>query len=139
VPDDVLTSTRNPRVRAAATLARRRERVERGQHLAEGPRAVAEALARGEVVEVFVTPGDGPSLTVPSGTRVTVVADHVLTAIADATSPQGIVAVVATPAVSARARRSSVIWSSSSTGSLTRGTWGPSSGPPTRPAPGASW
>jgi RNA methyltransferase, TrmH family len=97
---DVLTSTRNPRVRAAAALARRRERVERGQHLAEGPRAVAEALAGADVIEVFVTPERWADLVVGPGTRVTLVADHVLAAIADATSPQGVVAVVTTPTVS---------------------------------------
>lgn len=94
---DVLTSTRNPRVRAAAALARRRERVSRGQHLAEGPRAVAEALAAGLVVEVLATPDRAQGLVVPPGTPVTLVADHVLAAIADATTPQGVVAVVTTP------------------------------------------
>jgi TrmH family RNA methyltransferase len=94
---DVLTSTRNPRVRAAAALARRRERVSRGQHLAEGPRAVGEALAAGLVVEVLVTPDRVDAVAVPPGTPVTLVADHVLAAIADATTPQGVVAIVTTP------------------------------------------
>ncbi|WP_052667384.1 TrmH family RNA methyltransferase [Nitriliruptor alkaliphilus] len=98
MPDTpVLTSTRNPRVRAAASLSRRRERVARGQHLAEGPRAVAEALAAGQVVEVLLTPDRRGELEIPAGVEVTVVADHVLAAVADAASPQGIVAVVATP------------------------------------------
>lgn len=97
-PDDpVLTSTRNPRVRAVASLTRRRERIVRGVHLAEGPRAVAEALAAGAVVEVLVTPERRAELSVPAGVRVTVVADHVLDAAADATTPQGILAVVRTP------------------------------------------
>jgi RNA methyltransferase, TrmH family len=97
VPDDVeLTSTRNPRVRAAAALRRRRERTARGQHLVEGVRAVGEALAAGVVEEVFVASHLAP----PAGVQVTRVADHVLAAIADATSPQGIVAVARTPRAS---------------------------------------
>jgi RNA methyltransferase, TrmH family len=95
--DAVLTSTRNPRVRAAAALARRRERAAHGRHLAEGPRAVAEALAAGGVVEVFVTPDRASDVVAPSGCPVTLVAEHVLEHIADATSPQGVVAVVTTP------------------------------------------
>lgn len=97
VDDTVLTSTRNPRVRAVAALSRRRERVATGRHLAEGPRAVAEALAAGLVTEVLVTADRRDRLTIPGGTPVTVVADHVLAAIADASTPQGVVAVVETP------------------------------------------
>ncbi|MEX1162305.1 MAG: RNA methyltransferase [Nitriliruptor sp.] len=93
-----LTSTRNPRVRDAAALARRRERLRRGQHLVEGPRAVAEALAAGVVDEVFIAPGRAEGLDLPPGMRVTEVSDHVLAAIADAATPQGIVAVARTPA-----------------------------------------
>jgi RNA methyltransferase, TrmH family len=93
----VLTSTRNPRVRAAAALSRRRERVARGQHLAEGPRAVGEALAGGGVVEVLLTPDRVGELRIPDGVTVHVVSEHVLASVADATSPQGVVAVVTTP------------------------------------------
>jgi RNA methyltransferase, TrmH family len=100
VPEPELTSTRNPRVRAAAALARRRERVTRGEHLVEGPRAVGEALAAGVVLEVFGVPERLAALDLPAGVRATSVADHVLTAIADATSPQGLVAVATTPRAS---------------------------------------
>ncbi len=93
----VLTSTRNPRVRAVAALARRRERVARGEHLAEGPRAVGEALAAGRVVEVLATPERVGELSIPAGVRVTLVAEHVLAAMADASTPQGVVAVVSSP------------------------------------------
>jgi RNA methyltransferase, TrmH family len=99
VPGPELTSTRNPRVRAAAALARRRERVTRGEHLVEGPRAVGEALAAGIVVEVFAVPERLAALDLPRDVRATSVADHVLTAIADAASPQGVVAVARTPRV----------------------------------------
>jgi TrmH family RNA methyltransferase len=91
-----ITSTRNPRVRAAAALARGRERRSQGRHLVEGPRAVGEALAAGVVVEVLTTPDRGVDLVVPDGVALTLVADHVLDHIADTASPQGIVAVAHT-------------------------------------------
>lgn len=85
----MITSTRNPRVQAARGLHRARERRERGLHLVEGPRAVREALAAGVVTEVFVA----ESTTITVDHHVEVVADHVLDHLADATTPQGIVAV----------------------------------------------
>jgi RNA methyltransferase, TrmH family len=94
-----LTSTRNPRVRAAAALRRRRERTATGRHLVEGPKAVAEALAAGIVGEVLVTVDRRADLEVPGGVPVVTVADHVLAHIADATTPQGVVAVADTPVV----------------------------------------
>ncbi|MTV25605.1 RNA methyltransferase [Nitriliruptoraceae bacterium ZYF776] len=93
-----LSSTRNPRVRAAAALARRRERRDRGLHLVEGRHPVREALAAGAVQEVFVEAALREDFEVP-GVEVHVVADHVLRAIADATTPQGVVAVAATATV----------------------------------------
>ncbi|MEX2504462.1 MAG: RNA methyltransferase [Egicoccus sp.] len=88
-----ITSVRNPRVIEVAALARRRERVRTGRHLVEGPNAVSEALAAGVVEEVFATDEALAGLTVPSGTRVQPVSDHVLERLADATTPQGVVAV----------------------------------------------
>jgi RNA methyltransferase, TrmH family len=89
----VITSTRNPRVQAARGLRRARERRAQGLHLVEGPLAVQEALAAGVVVEVFVTEHLASSV---SGHPVEVVADHVLDHLADATTPQGVVAVART-------------------------------------------
>ncbi len=97
MPDE-LTSTRNPRVRAAAALARRRERRSTGRHLVEGPRAVAEALAAATVHEVFATAEALPDV-LPEGVVAHTVPAHVLDVLADARTPQGIVAVVATPRV----------------------------------------
>jgi RNA methyltransferase, TrmH family len=94
-----LTSTRNPRVRAAAALRRRRERTATGRHLVEGPKAVGEALAAGIVREVLVTAARRTDLEVPDGVAVVTVADHVLEHIADAATPQGVVAVAETPVV----------------------------------------
>lgn len=90
-----ITSTRNPRVRELAELARPQARRERGLHLVEGPNAVGEALAAGVVEEVFVTEDGRRLLTTPmaDGVRCTLVAEHVLARLADATTPQGIVAV----------------------------------------------
>ncbi|MFP4634761.1 MAG: TrmH family RNA methyltransferase [Nitriliruptoraceae bacterium] len=93
----VLTSTRNPRIAELATLARRRVRRERAQHLVEGPRAVAEALEAGLVEEVFLDPDADLSLSVPAGVVVTEVAAHVLARLAETRTPQGVVAVARTP------------------------------------------
>lgn len=90
-----VTSARNPRLRAAADLLRARERRARGLHLAEGPTVVAEALAHGDVVELFATPehddleaGTVPRLRAPAG---------ILARLSDAVTPPGVVAVVRTP------------------------------------------
>jgi TrmH family RNA methyltransferase len=94
-----VTSARNPRLRAAAELLRARERRARGLHLAEGPTVVAEALAHGDVVELFATPehdgldsGDLPRLRAPAS---------LLARLSDAVTPPGVVAVVRTPDTSA--------------------------------------
>ena len=92
--DHVLTP-RTPRVVAARKLLRRRARDERGLFLAEGPRAVREALAAGAVAEVFAT-GDGlarhPDLAAP-GVAVSRVTEDALAALAGTVTPQGVVAV----------------------------------------------
>ena len=87
-----VTSTSNARIRAAAGLARARTRRDEGRHLVEGPNAVAEALAAGMVDEVFCT-DEGVAAAVPDGVPVTLVDDAVLARLADAVTPQGIVAV----------------------------------------------
>lgn len=87
-----LTSTSNARIRALAGLARARERRAQGRHLVEGPNAVAEALAAGVVDEVFCT-DEAVAEAVPDGVAVTLVEDAVLAKLADAVTPQGIVAV----------------------------------------------
>jgi RNA methyltransferase, TrmH family len=87
-----LTSTSNARIRAYAGLARARTRREQGRHLVEGPNAVAEALAAGVVDEVFCT-DERMAAAVPSGIPVTLVDEAVLAKLADAVTPQGVVAV----------------------------------------------
>lgn len=92
---DAITSTRNPRVRALASLSSARTRREVGRHLVEGPNAVAEALAAGVVEELLVVADSVPP-AVGVGVRVTQVAPHVLERLADTTTPQGILAVCRT-------------------------------------------
>jgi RNA methyltransferase, TrmH family len=94
--DELITSVRNERVKQAAGLARRRTRRDRGQHLVEGPNAVGEALAAGVVDEVFATEEAAGALEVPAGVTLRLVVDHVLDRLADATTPQGVVAVART-------------------------------------------
>jgi len=91
-----ITSVRNPRIRSAAALSRRRERRATGRHLVEGRNAVGEALAEGLVEEVFVTADLADDVPVPHDVPVHVVPDHVLERLADAATPQGIVAVART-------------------------------------------
>jgi RNA methyltransferase, TrmH family len=94
--EELITSVRNERVKDAAALARRRTRRDRGRHLVEGPNAVREALAAGVVEEVFATEEAASHLELPDGVVRRTVADHVLDRLADATTPQGIVAVART-------------------------------------------
>jgi RNA methyltransferase, TrmH family len=94
--DEVITSVRNERVKEAAALARRKARRERGCHLVEGPNAVGEALGAGVVEEVFATVEAAEGLVLPEAVPLRVVADHVLERLADATTPQGLVAVART-------------------------------------------
>lgn len=84
-------TVRSGRVRHARRLATRAFRAKTGEFLAEGPQAVREALgADGVVLEVFATAKydewrvDGPMWNV--------VDETVLTEVADAVTPQGIVA-----------------------------------------------
>lgn len=88
---DVITSTSNPRVRAAAALARRRDRVATGLFLVEGPNAVADALADGVVDELFCIEGEY-DLWWGHGIEPTLVSGQVLERIATTRSPQGVVA-----------------------------------------------
>lgn len=87
-----ITSTSNDRVRAAAALARRRDRFDAGLFLLEGSNAVGDALADDAVVEIYVTADQAPVWT-GAAVPVTVVADHVLARIADSRTPQGVVGI----------------------------------------------
>lgn len=91
---EVVASTSNDRVRAAAALSRRRERRATGRHLVEGPHAVVEALAAGVVDRLFATRPALDSLPGASvDAEVVVVTARVLDHLADTRTPQGVVAV----------------------------------------------
>lgn len=98
---EAITSTRNPRVRELAQLARGRVRRARGLHLVEGPHAVAEALAADLVREIFLGPGAPPPPGRPD-VPVTEVSSAVLERLADTRTPQGILAVAVTPSATPR-------------------------------------
>lgn len=93
-------TVRSGRVKRARRLAQRAFRAEVGQFLAEGPQAVREALAETDVVsEVFATAdaeGRHPGLredAQTAGIAWHTVEDAVLAEVADAVTPQGVVAV----------------------------------------------
>ncbi len=97
----MIDNPRSPRVRAVAKLAKREARSETGLFLLEGPQAVTEALAfRPELIlELFATPTAWekyPDLSAAARNaelEVEFVTEHVLDAMADTVTPQGIVAV----------------------------------------------
>lgn len=95
--DATITSVRNRRVVAAAALARRRERRDQHRYLVEGPNAVAEVAAEGQVETVFATEALADAYA-GLDADVVVVADHVLERLADSRTPQGVVAVARTVA-----------------------------------------
>jgi TrmH family RNA methyltransferase len=96
----VLSSARSPRVTAARRLTKRSFREQDRLFLAEGPQAVAEALAEdGAVVELFCSTdltgraAQLADLARTQGLTVTPVSRDVMTALAQTVTPQGILAV----------------------------------------------
>jgi TrmH family RNA methyltransferase len=99
-PSAEITSPRAAAVVAATRLAKRSFRTRDGRFLAEGPQAVREALARpGTVSALFVTAeaaGRHPELVAgahDAGVLVHRVSGQVMDALAQTTTPQGLVAV----------------------------------------------
>jgi TrmH family RNA methyltransferase len=95
-----LTSVRSPRVKAARQLGKRALRQRARAFLAEGPQAVAEALAAGDVVsELFVTAaaqGRYAGLAARAraqGAGVHAVSGEVMAELAQTVTPQGVLAV----------------------------------------------
>jgi RNA methyltransferase, TrmH family len=92
-------STRSGRVKAARKLRRRTTRVEHGLFLAEGAKALTEALATGGVVEVFATAGASEEYAAlrkavdEAGVEWQLADDDAVASLSGAVSPQGIVAV----------------------------------------------
>jgi TrmH family RNA methyltransferase len=95
-----LTSVRSPRVKAARQLGKRALRQRARAFLAEGPQAVAEALAAGDVVsELFVTAtaqgryADLAAHARVQGAAVHAVSGEVMAELAQTVTPQGVLAV----------------------------------------------
>lgn len=100
----VITSVRNDRVVAAAGLSSKKRRDATGTYLVEGQHPVAEVVADGLAEVVFATQDRVDQVQAMSGAdavEVVVVEDHVMERLADARTPQGMVAV-------ARQRRGTV-------------------------------
>jgi RNA methyltransferase, TrmH family len=97
----VLDNPRSPRVRAVAKLAKREARSETGLFLLEGPQLVAEALQfrPALLVELYATPTALEKYSAigkaakAAGLEAKFVSEHVLEAMADTVTPQGIIAV----------------------------------------------
>ncbi|MGN6250950.1 MAG: TrmH family RNA methyltransferase [Marmoricola sp.] len=95
IAEHSLLTTRSRRVVEARRLSRRRERAEQGLFLADGPKAVAEALeVPGCVREVFATPAAAREhAAVLGGIDPTLVDDRAMQALSDSVTPAGLVAV----------------------------------------------
>jgi TrmH family RNA methyltransferase len=99
-----IDSPRNPRIVAARALHSARGRRTAGAFLAEGPHAVAAALAASFTVrEIFVT-DEAAAREKPlmraiagSGASISTVTERALRAVAETVTPQGVVAVVEAP------------------------------------------
>lgn len=97
----MIDNPRSPRVRAVTKLAKREARSQTGLFLLEGPQAVTEALAfRPElIVDLFATPTaleKHPGIAAAASgadLEVEFVTEHVLEAMADTVTPQGVIAV----------------------------------------------
>ena len=94
----IIESRANERVKEARKLQNRKERKESGLHLIESGKLVREAIASGaEIVSCFVE--DGFDFAVPDGAVNYAVTRAVLESLCESQTPQGIVAVVKTPAL----------------------------------------
>jgi TrmH family RNA methyltransferase len=96
-------SPRSARVTAVRALSKRSSRRESGTFLVEGPHAVREALLwghiRGEVITVYATVDAEVRFDFLAGlvVPVQIVEDHVLHAMADTVTPQGVIAICKLP------------------------------------------
>ncbi|MEE3380887.1 MAG: RNA methyltransferase [Succiniclasticum sp.] len=98
-----ITSVNNPQVKAAANLKNKKFRTETGRFVAEGLRAVREAIAYGQVESLFVTDdeaerlGDWLDKAASRGARLYRVDGKVMARLSDTKTPQGVLAVAAMP------------------------------------------
>ncbi len=112
-PDTRITSTRNPRVRAAAELRERRGRDATGLTIVDGARELARALAGGaRVVEVFADEDrlsgeglDAVEAALVAGAAIVPVGGPVIDKLAFGDRSEGLVATVVIPDLSLAALR----------------------------------
>ena len=94
----IIESRANERVKEARRLLLRKERKESGQHLIEGDKLVREAVASGaRIVSCFIE--EGFTFTPPEGAVIHAVTRAVLESLCESQTPQGVVAVLETPAL----------------------------------------
>jgi len=92
---ELITSLKNPRVQGWKSLKDRKGRKETGCFLVEGRKMVEEALASVFPVEaVLVDEKRAQEFTLPQNCPVYALPEHVLAAVCDTKTPQGIAAVV---------------------------------------------
>lgn len=102
-PSPVIRSVRNPAVVHVRSLQRGGARRRAGHTVVEGPKLVAEALRADVVVSVLCVAEPSPAAgavaaaAAAQGLSVRRCTDQVFNAVADTESPQGVLAVIATP------------------------------------------
>lgn len=90
-----ITSLKNPRVQAWKSLKDRKGRKETGCFLVEGRKSVEEALASGFAVEaLLVSETLAADFAAPAGVACYALPEHVLAAVCDTKTPQGVAAVM---------------------------------------------
>ena len=90
-----LTSLKNPQVLLWRSLKDRKARKEHGLFLVEGRKSVEEALSSGFPAEALLL-GEGPAEVsrIPEGVKAYLLPEHVMAAVCDTKTPQGIAAVM---------------------------------------------
>ncbi len=92
---ELISSLKNPKVVAWKSLKDRKGRKETGCFLVEGRKMVEEAVASAFPVEVIlVEEGRAAEFVLPAGIPAYALPEHVLAAVCDTRTPQGIAAVV---------------------------------------------
>ena len=92
---EIITSLKNPRVALWRSLKRTADRREAGLFLVEGDKSVAEALESGFEAEAVLLDADRPvPADIPGGLPLVRLPAHVLAAVCDTKTPQGIAAVM---------------------------------------------
>ena len=105
-----ITSLKNPRVLMWRSLKERRGRRETGCFLVEGRKMVAEALASGFPVEaLLLDESRPPEEPLPESVAAYLLPEHVLAAVCDTKTPQGVAAVVRMTEPSQAGRRLAVL------------------------------